>query len=54
MPLTKAEIVRDWLPRYTGRSLEDFGNYVRKHLEVGIDSLAGLRDSGESVKHMRF
>src|SRR3954452_11220547 len=25
---TKAEIVRDWLPRYTGRPLEQFGQYV--------------------------
>jgi AMP nucleosidase len=25
---TKEEIVRDWLPRYTGRALEDFGPYV--------------------------
>jgi AMP nucleosidase len=24
----KHEIVRDWLPRYTGRSLSDFGSYV--------------------------
>ena len=24
----KDEIVRDWLPRYTGRKLEDFGQYV--------------------------
>jgi AMP nucleosidase len=24
----KAEIVRDWLPRYTGRRLEEFGHYV--------------------------
>ncbi|RLS46920.1 MAG: AMP nucleosidase [Planctomycetota bacterium] len=24
----KADIVRDWLPRYTGRKLEDFGQYV--------------------------
>ena len=24
----KAEIVRDWLPRYTGRKLEEFGHYV--------------------------
>lgn len=24
----KGEIVRDWLPRYTGRSLDDFGPYV--------------------------
>jgi len=25
---TKDEIVRDWLPRYTGRKLEEFGQYV--------------------------
>lgn len=24
----KAEIVRDWLPRYTGRTLDEFGKYV--------------------------
>ena len=24
----KAEIVRDWLPRYTGRALGDFGRHV--------------------------
>jgi AMP nucleosidase len=29
-------------------------NYVREHVEVGIDSLLELRDSGESVKHLRF
>lgn len=29
-------------------------HFVRKHLEVGIDSLVELRDSGESVKHLRF
>jgi AMP nucleosidase len=28
--------------------------FVRPHLEVGIDSLIELRDSGESVKHLRF
>jgi AMP nucleosidase len=28
--------------------------FVRKHLEVGIDALIELRDSGESVKHLRF
>ena len=28
--------------------------YVREHVEVGIDSLLELRDSGESVKHLRF
>ena len=27
---------------------------VRRHLEIGIDSLIELRDSGESVKHLRF
>lgn len=25
---TKEEIVRDWLPRYTGRPLEEFGEYI--------------------------
>lgn len=25
---TKAEIVKDWLPRYTGRPLDDFGKYI--------------------------
>jgi AMP nucleosidase len=28
--------------------------YVRPHIEIGIDSLIELRDSGESVKHLRF
>jgi len=28
--------------------------YVRTHLEIGIHSLVELRDSGESVKHLRF
>ncbi len=25
---TKAQIVKDWLPRYTGRALKDFGKYI--------------------------
>jgi AMP nucleosidase len=29
-------------------------NFVEKHLNIGIDSLIELRDSGESVKHLRF
>ncbi len=28
--------------------------YVRRHLEIGIDALVELRDSGDSVKHLRF
>lgn len=28
--------------------------FVRRHLAVGVDALIELRDSGESVKHMRF
>src|SRR3954466_7713680 len=28
--------------------------YARTHLEIGIDALVDLRDSGESVKHLRF
>lgn len=29
-------------------------NYVKNHLNIGIDSLVELRDSGESVKHLKF
>ncbi|MEI7685797.1 MAG: AMP nucleosidase [Planctomycetota bacterium] len=29
-------------------------DYVRSHLEIGISALIELRDSGESVKHLRF
>lgn len=29
-------------------------DYVTSHLEIGIDSLRELRDSGDSVKHMKF
>jgi len=28
--------------------------YVHQHLQIGIDSLIELRDSGESVRHLRF
>ncbi|MDZ4759293.1 MAG: AMP nucleosidase [Bacteroidota bacterium] len=30
------------------------GEFVAKHLQIGIDSLKELRDSGESVKHLKF
>ena len=39
-------------PGRSDRSVTE--RFVRKHLEIGIDSLIELRDSGESVKHMRF
>ncbi|MDG0817810.1 AMP nucleosidase [Bdellovibrio svalbardensis] len=29
-------------------------NFVDKHISIGIDALRQLRDSGESVKHMRW
>lgn len=29
-------------------------NFVEKHLAIGIDALIELRDSGESVKHLRY
>lgn len=29
-------------------------SYVNKHLQIGIDSLMELKESGDSVKHMRF
>ena len=28
--------------------------YVQTHLEIGIDALLELQNSGGSVKHMRF
>jgi AMP nucleosidase len=28
--------------------------YLKTHLQIGIDALIELRDSGESVKHLRF
>ena len=38
----------------TGQDKSVTEKYVREHLEIGIDSLIELRDSGESVKHLRF
>lgn len=29
-------------------------HFVKQHLNIGIDALIELRDSGESVKHLRF
>ena len=29
-------------------------NFVEKHLNIGIESLMELRDSGESVKHLIY
>jgi AMP nucleosidase len=29
-------------------------NFVKQHIEIGIDALIELRDSGESVKHLKF
>jgi AMP nucleosidase len=30
------------------------GSYVNYHLQIGIDSLIELKNSGESVKHLKF
>jgi AMP nucleosidase len=30
------------------------GEYAWKHLNIGIDAMIELRDSGESVKHLRY
>ncbi|ALJ00890.1 AMP nucleosidase [Rufibacter tibetensis] len=38
----------------TESDLRITANYVTKHLQIGIDSLMELRDSGESVKHLRY
>ena len=39
MSITKSNIVQDWLPRYTGAKLSEFGEYILltnfyKYLEV--------------------
>ena len=41
---TKEEIVANWLPRYTKRNLEDFGEYIlltnfNKYVEIFADLL---------------
>jgi AMP nucleosidase len=38
----------------TSRSDVLTASFVTRQLEIGIDSLLELRDSGESVKHLRF
>jgi len=39
---TKKEIVDNWLPRYTGRKLEDFGEYILlTNFQLYIDLFAG-------------
>ena len=40
---TKAEIVRDWLPRYTGRPLEEFGEYILLSNFVGYVEMFARR-----------
>lgn len=45
------------IPEGVKTSRSDAGvteDYVNKHLQIGIDSLKELRDSKESVKHLRF
>ena len=32
---TKEEIVQNWLPRYTGEKLENFGSYNRIYGSIG-------------------
>jgi AMP nucleosidase len=39
----------------TSRSDESVTDlYVQTHLNIGIDALIELRDSGESVEHLRY
>ena len=30
------------------------GDFVKKHLQIGIDSLIELKNSGDSVKHLKY
>jgi len=65
---TKPEIVRNWLPRYTGRALKDFGqyiiltnfdNYVRKFAQMHRTKLVGrdkpmMNASAEGITIINF
>jgi len=65
---TKPEIVRNWLPRYTGRALKDFGqyiiltnfdNYVRKFAQMHRTKLLGrdkpmMNASAEGITIINF
>jgi len=44
---TKEEIVQNWLPRYTGQSLENFGNYI---LLTNFSNYVGLFAQWNRVK----
>ncbi len=44
---TKEEIVANWLPRYTKRSLEDFGEYILlTNFNKYVSCLPRIRCSG--------
>ena len=40
---TKSEIVANWLPRYTGMKLEDFGQYIiLTNFKSYVQNFAGM------------
>lgn len=57
---TRKEIIENWLPRYTGLDLEDFGHYIlltnfKKYLDFfqkNIMLLLSMRMSPCHVLHM--
>ena len=51
---TKEEIVANWLPRYTKRNLEDFGEYIlltnfNKYVEIFAEKLKMPVDKGGAL-----
>ena len=46
---TKEEIVANWLPRYTKRNLEDFGEYIR---HCGLSFSVFMREVTNGLKRL--
>ena len=61
---TKADIVKNWIKRYTGTSSDGFGdwilltnfqNYVDKFAErFDVNAMSHIGNEGEQIKHFKY